>query len=234
MAVQDLTKVQICNMAIGHTGSREFIESLTDGSEPSNLCALYYDTFRQKALSAVDWPFARQRQVLAATTLVRSGWQFVYAAPTDLLVLRRMMPTPGAVPQTTPSVAWIRNPRADQKIPVAVENDPPAPLGTGLRKIFLCDQPSPECQYTADIDDASLYPPSFVDAHALLLGSRLCNPLSSDPRRSAELVRQYKEAISDAIAEAFNEELQDQPPASRYEAIRLGGFTGDTNGGFHE
>lgn len=232
MAASDLTDVDVCNMAIGHTGSREFIDALNDGSEPADLCALYYDLFRKKLLGHVDWPFAKQRQVLAATELVRSGWQFVYAAPTDLLVTRQMWPSPNTVSQAVQCVPWTRNPRSDQKIPYSIENDPPAPLGTGLRKLILCDQPSPECHYTADLEDVSLFPASFVDALSLLLGARICNPLASDPKRANELKTTFKDALSDAISEAFNEELQDQPPASVYEMIRNGGSTSDLTGGF--
>jgi hypothetical protein len=230
VAVKDLTKIEICNMAIGHTGSRDFIDALDEGTQGADACALHYDTLRQKVLAAVDWPFAKQRQVLAATALTRSGWQYVYAVPADLLVVRKMWPAPTTPAISVQSVPWTRNPRSDQKIPYKIERDPPDPLGTGLGKIVLCDQPTPEMHYTADIDDASVYPPSFVDAFSLLLGSRIANVLSSDPKRARALKDDYDAAIKEAIAEAFNEELEDQTPASRYEAARRGGNTSDLSG----
>jgi len=62
MAISD---VQICNMALTHLGQSR-INNLTDTSEASVLCNLYYETTRDEVLRSHEWNCALWYQSLAA------------------------------------------------------------------------------------------------------------------------------------------------------------------------
>lgn len=233
MAVSDLTKEAICNMAIHHCGSSAVITGLDDGSNEANICQLWYDQVRRKILAGADWPFAAQREILTATELTRYGWASVYKVPDEALVIRKMTPPAGAaaIGIAALSISSLRIARSDQRIPFKIENDPPVERGgTGLGKIVLCDFPNPECHFTADLEDVTLFPPSFVDAQALLLGAKIAPALSSDKGKAQELMNAYRGSILEALAEAFNESQDDPTPPSKYEAIREGGLLSDMTG----
>lgn len=230
MAVSNLTKEQICNMALGIAGSRDFIDSLAEGSEQSDVCNLYYDQGRKKVLRAYAWSFARQRQVLTATTLVRTGWSYVYKAPDDHLVIKEIHPSGLSGILGFPSLPWRRSIRSDQRIPFKIENDPPDPIGQGLGKIILCDLADPEAWYIADCEDTTIMTESYTEPLSYWLGSKFAYNLLSDPAKGAGLYKEYKSQLLEGIEEDINEAQEDPLPPSIYEAIREGGAVTDIPG----
>ena len=231
MAASTISIADICNMALGHAGSRAYITKIDDGSEEADVCNVFYDLCRRRLLTYADWPFARQRVVLAVTALVRLGWASVYKYPVDVLVIRSLWPSATIITSAAPAVPYQRAQRADQRIVYSTENDPPAPLGSGNGRIILTDMPAAECHYTADMDDTTLFPVAFVDALAVLLGAKLAWNLVSDAKKAQDLMEMFKKhTLPDALADAFNAEVQDPAPSSQYEAIRSGGVTSTLTG----
>lgn len=56
--------IQIVNVALGRIGVSSFISSFTDQSGEAGAASNVYGMCRNQVLAAVDWPFARRRQVL--------------------------------------------------------------------------------------------------------------------------------------------------------------------------
>src|SRR5205823_5041731 len=98
-----------------------------------------YANARDALLEMLDWPFARRHAVLAALTLTRTGWAYVYSLPGDCLAPRRL-------------ATGIRPEPVDARIPFDIEGD--ASIGTN--RILLTDQAAAELIYTANTPNAAI------------------------------------------------------------------------------
>lgn len=95
------SEVQVYNLALNAVGERSNISSPTEQSRPAEVCRLWYTPVRDQILSAAPWPEATKiaYPALLATTddtvpwsenEPRTGYQFVYAMPSDALRPRYM------------------------------------------------------------------------------------------------------------------------------------------------
>lgn len=79
------SKVDICNLAIGHLGAEQ-ITSMTDGSPEAIACANFWDISRDAVLASMHWSFAIKRQELSqSATTPDFGWDYQYPLPSDFL-----------------------------------------------------------------------------------------------------------------------------------------------------
>src|SRR3546814_8520623 len=86
------SKVQICNMALSHIGSKSTIESVDEPSAAAQQCRLWYEMARRQALGAYNWTFARKRLALAIHNddPPEGLWNFRYQYPADCLKAREI------------------------------------------------------------------------------------------------------------------------------------------------
>jgi hypothetical protein len=95
------SEVQVYNLALNAVGERSNISSPTEQSRPAEVCRLWYSPVRDQILSAAPWPEATKiaYPALLATaddddtwleTEPRTGYQYVYAMPSDALRPRYM------------------------------------------------------------------------------------------------------------------------------------------------
>lgn len=95
------SEVQVYNLALNAVGERSNISSPTEQSRPAEVCRLWYSPVRDQILSAAPWPEATKIAYPALlaeaddddtwlATEPRSGYQFVYAMPSDALRPRYM------------------------------------------------------------------------------------------------------------------------------------------------
>lgn len=157
------TEAQLCNLALGFVGQRQFITSLTEEQTEAQLCAIFYPLARDAVLSSRAWRFTTRRSVLALSTETRTNWEYVYVAPARLLLAHEiassMRPTPPGA-----------------QIPFDIElND----AGTG--RLILTDEPDAELIYSAQVDQVGLYPAPFVLAVAWQLAVFLAASLPVKP-----------------------------------------------------
>lgn len=83
-----VSKEQICNMAAGHLGNYETINSITNPVlDKEKVFALWYDITRQALLRAVMPSFAMQRRRVSAVPSAAPafGFENVYERPSDCL-----------------------------------------------------------------------------------------------------------------------------------------------------
>lgn len=192
------TNVSICNVALLRVGVTETISSLTEASEASRACNVFFEPARDALLARFAWPFATRRAFLVQidevdedTDLRKESWAFSYALPTDCLI-------DGA------REIWsgTRNPRADQAIPFTTEHD-----ATGDRAILYCGLDSEvdevELLYTARLDNPALFPPLFCDALSWLLAAELATALKASDATEAKCRQRYEDALSHATAAAY-------------------------------
>ena len=82
--------VEICNFALGLTGSRAVIAAIDENSKEAYHCNLHYESARDAALRARPWRFAKKYQVLADVGSPPSPWLYRYRYPADCLKARHI------------------------------------------------------------------------------------------------------------------------------------------------
>lgn len=188
-----VTEAEVCNLALGLVGQRQFIDRLDDDSTEAEVCNRLFASTRNELLEAWHWRFATKRAVLAlaATSagalLARSGWAYCYVAPTGMLKARRI---------------WDgdRAPGAGSRIPFGKElNDD----STG--HLILTDQQDAELVYTVELRTVALWTPKFVIAVAKQLAVYLALALPVKPEIARLLQPAATLALQAAAAADGNE-----------------------------
>lgn len=192
------TEAQLCNLALGLVGQRQFIDRLDENSTEAQVCDVFFAATRDEVLARFAWRFASRRSVLALTTETRNGWGFAYASPADLVVARYIwsgQPTPGA----------------GQEIPFTKElND----AGDGL--LILTDMEEAELVYTRTAPSIGLWPAHFVKAVAAQLAVYLAGALPVKPELMPRLQQAATQALLTAAAVDANEGKAGQPADSEF------------------
>jgi hypothetical protein len=149
-----VSETEICNIALRALREQP-IASLTENSEPAQLCQQFYEQARDDLLERHWHNFAMRRQQLAQISQAADfEWEFAFGLPTDpyCLVARKLW-ADGRFRE-----AWV------------VEG----------RRLRTCHGNDVWLQYTARVVDVTLYPATFVNALAMSLAETLCYPLSAD------------------------------------------------------
>lgn len=195
------SEAQLCNIALARVGQREFIDSLTQATTASRLCAVLYAPARDAVLETFPWPFATRRQVLTALADASfSGWEYGYILPTDCLCVREVY-------------AGTRNPAAASRIPYTLElgNDSD---GYATLRIILTDEAGAEILYTARVTAVPLFPPLFVDALAWKLAADLALSLPVKPQVGLAMAQGYRQAVDLAALSQLRQRQGDAPAES--------------------
>lgn len=189
------TDAQVCNQALGLVGQRDQINSLNDDSTPGLACKTYYSTVKAAILEAHPWRWATKRNTLALLSGVeREGWEYVYAAPADLLSpksARRI--EDGARPPVEP-------------LPFLVEMNE-----AGNQFIIACDVETPELVYTRDVPVA-MWPAVAIKALVAAMAEALALMLPVKPQLAQVLAPRALMALREAMADDGNTGSPDVTP----------------------
>ncbi len=194
------TEAQVCNLALGLVGQRQFIDRLDEATTEADVCNRFYASTRDELLEVHHWRFATKRAVLALTTETRSGWGYCYAAPSDMLKAQRI---------------WDgqREPGAGERIPFTLElND------AAGGHLILTDLENAELVYTVALETVALWRPLFVKAVAAQLAVYLAGALPVKPQLIPMLQQGARLALQQAQAADANEGQRDE--AADSELIR--------------
>lgn len=233
------SQVSIANMSLHHLAVGKQIASFTEKSEEARTCALFYDQCVGETLEAFAWPFATKTVSLALVQQQPTyEWGWSYRLPDDCLAARRILngsinvtPFPDVfnTPQPWPMFSS-RIMTAQSRIPYRIMADdaggllwtdcPPVPAVPATANALA--QPAlPQLEYTAEQDTPAFYSAAFSQAVAFLLASYIAPSLTGGDKFNlgAKAFQRWGIAISQAQANAGNEEQPDQPAES--EAIRM-------------
>lgn len=211
------SKLDIWNMAISHLGESIEVGTDRENTAQARACRRFYDICREKALRDAPWPFAKRYTLLAevTTTIPVSEFKYAYRYPADALFIRRILNT------------VTRNETAQSRIPYRLVSD-------SIGKVILCDvQPIanatdaslsiPWMEYTVNVTDENRFDSDFSEALALLLATRISPRVAGDKSKlRSEAAGLYKEAITKAQINAFQEEVKDEEVQSEFERSRDG------------
>jgi len=192
------TAVSICNIALSRIGVSKVIEDLEEDSTEADVCETHYDAVRDAVLADFPWPFATRYATLALDEAADDQewapeWGYSYRYPTDCLRVLRIVAA--------------SNRRSN--IPYAIGSDE-----DGL--LIFTDEAEPVIVYTHRNEDPTQYPPAFVSAFAWRLAEEIAMTLAVSEALRARAEERYVRALTQAQANAFNEERSDDNPADEF------------------
>lgn len=192
--------VDICNMALGHIGARQQINSIAppDGSVEAAYCARFYPPARVEALESFNWAFAKRRAALASPANVSDKWLYAYSLPSDCVKARRVLQlnySTGTIFQdadTDPIWATYEQ-RFDERGSADFEIE---------GQVLFTNEPDAVLLYTVDVTDPTKFTPRFVSALSMYLAAYLCGPIIKglDGAKAAAQWRQAAAAFLDKAA----------------------------------
>lgn len=213
--------VQLCNMALARVGVAQIITSLSDGSDSSVQCNVWYGQCRDALLRDFPWPwaqgFAVLNQISAAGEWANAQWLYSYRYPTDCLYARKISftrtpallngipvtPVTNQVP-TSSEFTWLREDGDPLPYPFAIGHD------TDGRLIFT-NCPAATLWYTVAVTDPMQFSPDFSSLLAWRLAKELAIPLTSSNDRRKWAEEMYDQELRKARAMALNESQSSQP-----------------------
>jgi hypothetical protein len=195
---------EIANLAITLLGTGKRIGNLTTENSPeANAVNVFFTTARDKAFEDFPWPFATRFVALALIEEdPTTEWNYSYGYPSTAVTFRRIL-------------SGVRNDSHQSKVRYRIV------YGTSAREIYT-DEENAVAEFTFRVTDTGRFPPSFVLAFAYKLAELIAPALTGgDPfDRETKMKNKYHEAISEAWANAANEEVPDEAVASEFERER--------------
>ncbi len=185
--------INVCNQALMQMGGKR-ISGFDDNSVEERDCEAIYETLRDQVLEAFPWTFAKRRASLVqATETPDFGYSYFYALPADCLNPGKMDSAVG-----TAEAEW------------TVEGE-----------MLLTDEEEVNLHYTAKVVDAQKYSPSFIQALALLMASRLAMSIGKNAKLANELEDKYIRYVEQQ-AMVVNARIGNEAPykPSEYEDAR--------------
>jgi len=163
------SEVSISNLALSHIGDRATVSSIDppEGSAQAEHCAMFYQIARDEVLNDHAWSFCTMRGELAAESVAVEGFDYAYVLPSDVLVVREVMPA-----------GYSEINRAQgQSIPFEVETHP-----TTGNTVVLTNQPNAIIRWSSKVTTVARFSPMFISALSRLLATYLAGAIIKGPR----------------------------------------------------
>lgn len=192
--------VDICNLALSRLGKATInsIEYERGNSAEAIRCRLEWDSTKKSVLRDHPWNFATRIEALALVSGVTvPGWSYVYIYPRNCEFPRRVF-----------NAATV-NLSIKQPYRVIGSN-------TSSNKLILCNLEQAYMEYTADVQDPTMFDASFVDALAWKLAAQLALSLTGDARLGTQMMQTYQMVLKQAKINNASEGYQEQVQTSRY------------------
>lgn len=184
--------VDICNMALGHLGSRAQVTSINppDGSVEAGLCARFYGIARREALERGTWRWAKKRVSLGlATSNQSTEWTYAYVIPSDCIKLLKVLQ--GEAPIESPYFCGFQAAQTEMK-GAAFDTE---------GQTLLTHAEDASLLYLADVTDTTKYSASFMAAVSYLLAAYLAGPVLKGVQ-GANAARTLRAVAATTISEA--------------------------------
>lgn len=179
-----MNEIEICNIALARIGVAP-IESMDEASEAARACNQYYDFVRRNVLRKYPWTFATRRVTLAQIDVTPPDYKFAYRYPSDALALRKMY---------------------NQNYCGLPEKNQYKILSDTEGKTIYTDIEAANIEYTADIDDVSLFDDEFIEALGWKLAAEIAFMLTGHMEIAQTCVQAYNAYFTEAAADNAQEE----------------------------
>ena len=169
-----LTNINICNIALSKAGITKTITALTGTDILSVQCNNFYENIRDEVLEMHPWPFAKRiEQLCYVAGTEYAGWDYTYEYPDDAVKIRRIFTDTSTLEEINEFDVVI-NYDLDEKYIVAKVGD------------------EAYAEYTAQVTDPDLWSKTFINAMTTRLASELIIPLTTNPEKKQELLKEYQ------------------------------------------
>lgn len=193
-----VSKIDICNIALSNIGCLP-IASLNENSDSARIMQLNYERCLDAVLREFPWKFATKVVPLTvAGDEVHAGYEHAYVYPYDCLRLLNV---------------YDKDMRKPQEYDVRLSED-------RAYKIIVTDEPGAVAEYTAKLDDTSLYPSTFVEALAYKISYEINNAKTGNAQQTAEMNERYTKALQQAYHDNVMEMKKNIQYPNRYEMSR--------------
>ena len=176
-----MNKIDIINIALNRIGAAP-IASMEEASQTARVVKSCYDFTRQNLLRKYPWGFATRRNKLAQLEYKPEDYRFSYRYPGEVLYLRKIC-TPYGKDDVTYKIA------SDK---------------TG--KVIYTDIAEAVIEYTADIQDCTLFDSQFVEALAWKLAAEIAFTITGDIKIAQAAVQAYNAYLAEARGEDAKED----------------------------
>jgi hypothetical protein len=196
------TEAEVCNLALGLIGHRQYIDDLGEQSAEAEACSVFFASVRDELLAKRDWHFASVTAQLALSTETRRGWGVCYVQPADCLEPREVD-------------LENRNPARGEPPPFAKQ------LNDARSGWLICtDVEEAVLRYTARLTTVALWPPHFVKAVATELAMRLIGALPVKRTLMPAAQVAAEKAYLEAAAADENSGQRDEEPDAEWIRVR--------------
>ncbi len=180
------SKIALCNRALGFMGVGRSVNSLDEATAEANTLKRYYDVALASLLQRNDWNFCRGVVDLALTTEKVPCFLYTYQYPNNCVKVLRLLAAAG------PARAW----SGDFRIGMTA----------GGSRAVCSDVYAVAAQYTASVNDPTLFPPLFEEAFCWNLARMACWGIADvSTSMRDEITKQFLAAYGDACAADANE-----------------------------
>ncbi|MEG2765758.1 MAG: hypothetical protein RR910_08415 [Acidaminococcaceae bacterium] len=179
-----MDKIEICNLALSRIGM-ENIDRMDEASEQARTCNQFYDACRKITLRKFPWPFATRRVQLAAVHNKDKEFEYIYRYPANALLVRKMY-----------SENFCGLP--DKNNYKIMSDD------SGL--LILTNVPKAWLEYTANVEDCTLFDDEFMQCLSWKLASDIAFKLTSNASIMETCLQAYNAYFMESASDAGNEE----------------------------
>jgi len=178
------SRVEICNLALGAIGQNA-IEHPDEHSAEAIHCKRVYDFVRRTVLRVHPWNFALKVAPLAKTVEPpQFGYSFRYQLPHDCLYPIEI--ANGLTPVSSGEVYNVSG-RKGRLYMTKV-----------MGKELLANMDAAELAYTSNIEDATYFTDSFVEAFSFLLAARLSMLITKNANIQKNMMEMFQVALAGA------------------------------------
>lgn len=183
--------IEICNMALSHTGRSGDIASLDERTDEAVLCKQFYNPAVLKLLRDFPWPFATKRLPLVLVSDLRqdenSLFDYAYRYPADCIKPRLV-------------------PRVDRRYVTGEEGYEFRESRDELGRLIETNADMAQLEYTQSVDNSEIFPEDFVLALSYYLAFLMSPRLTQgDPFKLRDSIYgQYQLMLADAKRAALD------------------------------
>lgn len=189
------SKVEVCNMALGHVGVFNPISDITENSKEAIACRAFFDMARRLVLRDVPWNWATGRKLMASLGDPPSNWAYRYKVPSNCVKPRSIVVPGQRLPMKSYRISF----------ETATED--------GVGTVIYTDQPEAELLFTRNVEDLNLWDDTASEALSYLLAAKITMPLAVKPDVAQQALQGYYRVMSTASAHNANEGEEAEAPS---------------------
>ncbi|MBI3564792.1 MAG: hypothetical protein HY079_06320 [Elusimicrobia bacterium] len=215
------SQTDIINLAMTHMGTR-LIASLQENSESARRAAALWGPSRDEVLRDCPWNFATMIQPLALSANDKViGWNYVYGYPSKCLLVRKVFSAVLGDMRGVSIPDWAADPDAKARPDIVEDPDFREMLGpTTGGKIIVSQLQNAYAEWTALVDDTTLWDALFVKAMSFKLAAELTGHLTGDKELRAAMEAKYLSQIQEAKRVNFTEGADLAKRSSEFVRVR--------------